>query len=346
MQNHKKTNQEGYTFAGVLISIGAASGLALIAAQLVTQSRKIVNPIKNTSYIMDLKHYINNNFNCEKTMEIISCDGKKVQTYRKNGEMLTDPVGTDFYRNQEENGKYEFLVNASCNDGQFDFFYTYKTPDNELEDERHLFDSIPIVCEFGEPSQGPCEEGVDVVTFEDYANGDPVPNDAFQADYGITLNPVRPLVIAKNGSISPVDEKDKAFLCNNCPGKDVPNGVGDDSQHEIGKYFLTDEGKGGTDFELEVNYDTPVTGASGSLLDLDGKEEWIVKAYSGTDLVYNKTFKGKKGDDSTPTVWKVENDPPVEFDRLVLVGKDGGKQFGLAFDNFSPSSVCDTFSLP
>lgn len=342
----RNANEAGFSLVSLMVTVGLAGGVAVLGSNMAKQAKQLSNPIKKAADVSDLKHLVYENFDCDKTLAKVTCNNSKIDTFQANGSRLTSSVGTDFYRNKAKNNEYEFIVSASCDSkNDFNFFYTLKTPFMEEKNPQHLFDEIPIACGFV-PTAGPCQQGVDVITFEEFANGEGISGNAFEAQYGVRISTNRPLEIAKNGSRSNVDKGDKAFMCNNCPGGDTPNGVGDETRTEIGKNFLTDVGKGGTDMTMTVNYTNPVTAASGTILDLDGKEKWIVRAYSGNTLVYSKTYQGQRNQDHIPTVWKVENDPPVEFDRLELRGTDNGKQFGLAFDNFSPSSVCDPFSLP
>ena len=138
--NSKRKKEAGYSLLGVLISLGLVSGIALTMAKMSKQSRHMVHPIKRTSYVMDLKYYINSNFSCEETLKNVTCSAGSadINTYRKSGEVLTETTGTDFYRSKQKDDKYSFVVNATCEDAYINFYYT-----TDIDPEKkHLFDEI------------------------------------------------------------------------------------------------------------------------------------------------------------------------------------------------------------
>ena len=342
----KKSKEEsGYSLLEIILAIAMLSGLTLMIARFSVQSMQIRDMISHKSYVMDLQHYIHNNFSCEKTFENIDCvlkPNKKIETYRFDGEILTESFGTDFLKKKNPNSLEKFLVNAECNGNHINFYYT-----DQLVAEKHLFNELPIVC----AKKTSCKAGVHTLSFENFSDGDFIPNNAFENEFGITLTPSAPLKVAKNGTLESVSGGQHAYECGVCGSKASGkryNGVRNDSDHQVGRFFITDDSKD-TSFTLRIDYTNPVTEASGIILDLDPDESWTVKAYSGDDEVYSEVYSGSGKYDGAPMLWKVENDPIVEFDRIELIGQDGNGgpgNFGLAFDNFSPSKICEEFHLP
>ena len=355
----KKNKQAGYSLIGVMVSIGLLSGLVLIGAKMSKQVRTLKNPIKRASYINDLKHYVSSAFSCEETLKNVDCSAGSeeepipIPTYRESGELLTTIEGTNFYEEKNDDGKYSFVVKADCYDRFLNFHYT---TDEALVDKEymHLFDDIPVIC-----GGGPCVEGVDTLSFEGFEHNDPIDNNQFKDDFGITFATTAPMKIAQNGTKKSIEGGDHAYECGECGSKESGkryNGGRKDSEHEVGNFFVTDDSKD-TEFTLTVDYEKSASEASGIILDLDKGETWIVQAFDEDGKeIYSRTYEGDGKYDGAPLFWKVDQEPPfwtggtdAKFDTIVLTGKDdvgGTGNFGLAFDNFSPSKICDEFHLP
>jgi PKD domain len=112
----------------------------------------------------------------------------------------------------------------------------------------------------------------------------------------------------------------------------------------VGCLFLTDDNIHNTQAHtLRVNYITPVFLASGELLDIDVTEIWTVEALDANDqVIASEVFRD--GDPGTgegiATPWSFSLAEPIHAIRLTPDWVTT-HNFGLAFDNFSPSSVPD-----
>jgi len=109
---------------------------------------------------------------------------------------------------------------------------------------------------------------------------------------------------------------------------------------EVGQYFLTDDAKAGLSSPLIVTYVNPVKSASGVIIDIDFDEKWLIIA---TDIDNNEISRLElsKQDPETgngvATKWSIDADSAV-IKSLTITGEADASAFGLAFDNFSPSS--------
>ena len=131
-------SQAGYSAVGVLVTISLLGVLIMIMSQQSRQMEQLAKPIALSADLMDLRHYIRENFSCVKTNKFNSCNDqiKKVNTYGKNGGLLTSTNGTLFYK---------FEVTAECYDLEYHLYFKNKNGEF-LGNKQHLFDSIPIVC--------------------------------------------------------------------------------------------------------------------------------------------------------------------------------------------------------
>lgn len=134
-----------------------------------------------------------------------------------------------------------------------------------------------------------------------------------------------------------------AFIGHN-GGADRPH----PSQEEnVGQFFLTDDGEfnnGGLAYALRVNYledFPPVYRAYGELLDLDDEEWWILRALRSDGSViqeqrYDVFSDGAGNGQAAP--WYFDLAEPIRAIEFIP-HQDDNDNFGLAFDNFSPSSI-------
>lgn len=108
-----------------------------------------------------------------------------------------------------------------------------------------------------------------------------------------------------------------------------------------GDFFLTDDGiVSGPPSALIVDYLTPVSAASGILLDIDGSEEWTVTAFdSALTPLDSLVLPPNNVLDGSASFWSFDLGSPVIVRiRLEYTGAQNAG-VGLAFDNFSPSSA-------
>ncbi len=137
------------------------------------------------------------------------------------------------------------------------------------------------------------------------------------------------------------------------PSRSVPAcGVNRRSVHDVpgegtdvGCFFLTDDGHHNTNaFGLRINYLTPVNRAYGELIDLDAEEYWVVTAFDaeGNEIARQEFVDDDPGTDPEEngmvTAWLFDLDELISAIEFVP-GTYSPHPFGLAFDNFSPSSI-------
>ena len=195
------------------------------------------------------------------------------------------------------------------------------------------------------------------IDFETLPDGSPVIDemfisDQFEADFGVRFDLVDPVTLLPVGSpqIAQVGAPQTAF--NGC-GPDTPL---DDQQ--IGSFFLTDDTSvsnvAGT---LLLSYSSPVAQSAGAVLDVDTRssgafEEWTIEALaSDMSVLETRVITAPSGPD-TCNIRQGPGDARAigfVFDRAVadihfIVLRYTGtatSSIGLAFDNFSPTSIPD-----
>ena len=181
---------------------------------------------------------------------------------------------------------------------------------------------------------GPCELVGETIDFESIPGtvpsaGLPIQNQ-FEFTHGITfsLEPAGSPVLAEVGSPA------EAFI----------SGRGDDTavpEAGIGQFFLTDDGvlAGLEALTLRVNYLTPTQFASGTILDIDFDERFVVEAYDSLGVLIDslEIVAGDPGTgDGQGTRWRVGGQSSeIQFLRF-LGRRNANGQFGFGFDNFSP----------
>jgi hypothetical protein len=123
-------------------------------------------------------------------------------------------------------------------------------------------------------------------------------------------------------------------------GPDQPR---NDTQDQVGQYFLTDDGvHDSNECGLRITYTVPVRRAYGELLDVDNNELWSVKALDayGAVIAQDTISKYDQGGGNGGAVpWQFDLDQDIHQIELIPWGTGSSYRFGLAFDNFRPSST-------
>ena len=110
----------------------------------------------------------------------------------------------------------------------------------------------------------------------------------------------------------------------------------------VGRFFLTDKTTG-QPRNLIIEYSSPVTGASGVILDIDHKDAWTIEPrdIDGNILsndVVTLDINSSNAGDGVATPWSVKAATPEIYSiRIRYTGNSTTP--GLAFDNFSPTNV-------
>ena len=196
--------------------------------------------------------------------------------------------------------------------------------------------SVSIVAAVAAFAPGPLL--ATIIDFETVPGDTPVEglhiSNQYEASEGVTfsLQSGGTPVLAKVGSPA------TAFIGpNNGPDTPAPN-------QGIGQYFLTDDGllNGLTADPLIVTYSTPTAAASGSIVDIDFDESFLVEAFdAGSALIDSFTINaGDAGTgDGIATFWSIQH-ATADIMSIRFTGtRTTSGVFGLAFDNFSARSV-------
>lgn len=109
---------------------------------------------------------------------------------------------------------------------------------------------------------------------------------------------------------------------------------------DTGQFFLTDDGiVGAPPSMLIIDYLTPVAAASGVILDIDGTEEWTIEALDGDGNVLTTVVLGPNNNlDGSAALWTFDEGMPI-IEQITMQYSGIQTIVGLAFDNFSPSSL-------
>ncbi|MFK7888474.1 MAG: thrombospondin type 3 repeat-containing protein [Gammaproteobacteria bacterium] len=107
-----------------------------------------------------------------------------------------------------------------------------------------------------------------------------------------------------------------------------------------GQFFLTDDGiVGAPPSTLIIDYLAPVAAASGIILDIDGTEEWTIEALDGDgNVLTTVVLEPNNNLDGSATLWTFDEGLPV-IAQITIAYSGTQTIVGLAFDNFSPSSI-------
>jgi hypothetical protein len=109
-----------------------------------------------------------------------------------------------------------------------------------------------------------------------------------------------------------------------------------------GRFFLTDTSSGQPP-NLIIDYTTPVSAASGVIIDVDHEDAWKIEARDiNTNVIANLvatlTPNVLNSGDGVATPWSVSTNLPVIYSiRVRFTGTS--PRPGLAFDNFSPTNA-------
>jgi len=111
-------------------------------------------------------------------------------------------------------------------------------------------------------------------------------------------------------------------------------------EQSVGDYFLTDNTSLGLSGDLIITYVNPVKAASGVILDIDGGEIWNIIAFDSNANELQK-ISLKSGETGTgegiASQWSIEVANNI-IKSIKIKGSKPTGDFGLAFDNFSPST--------
>lgn len=105
---------------------------------------------------------------------------------------------------------------------------------------------------------------------------------------------------------------------------------------DYGRAFLTEDGVGGADRQIIINYAMPVAQASGYLLDVDGSEQFTLTSYSDEGVTVIDRFVIRAGDtftgDGRATIWSFDHfSRDIRQIRIQSTGPAGGDP--IAIDN-------------
>jgi hypothetical protein len=199
------------------------------------------------------------------------------------------------------------------------------------------------------------------IDFETLPDGSPIIDemfisDQYQADFGVRFDLVDPVTLLPTGSpqIAEVGAPQTAF--NGC-GPDTPL---DDQQ--IGSFFLTDDTSvSNTAGTLLLTYSNPVAQSAGAILDVDTRsggnfEEWTIEALASDMSVLETrvitaptgpgTCNATAGPGDATAIGFVFDRANADIHFIVLrYTGTANSSIGLAFDNFSPTSIPDAPSV-
>lgn len=164
------------------------------------------------------------------------------------------------------------------------------------------------------------------------------------APYFVRFERIHPVLGVQPATLAEVGSPETAFVGPahlGCDGTrsndDKPNrGV----LYDVGCYFLTDDGQNGRNTTIQpivVRYTVPVLQASGYILDIDNSERFVVHARDQNDVdITAPIVLDPTGENGDASKWAFDLDEPVFSIRIE--GTGGTK--GIAFDEFSPSTIC------
>ena len=329
-----KDDQGGYSAISTLVVIGIIGSVVLMVNQSVLLLEKSSRQISSYTELINVKHYIRENFSCQETTEQSNCgtDSSDVDTFGFNGNMLTSGLGSSFDK---------YLIKSECMNDEHHFLF--KDTAEEDGEWKPLFNSVPFFCQ-----EAACD-AIDTVSFEELPDGSPIVEgmaitDQFAASHGVSFSRLNndPVYIAQRGG------ENRTFDCRTCDPRGY-NQVHDEPDQPIGQFFLTDRnGIRGRSTDLVINYSDPVEEASAVLIDVDRDEEYLIEAFNEDgDLISSQVYgaPGRFTLDGRTLQWKIEGLPPGELISSIVIQGTKAGNLGFAFDNFSPSKVCNAVSI-
>jgi hypothetical protein len=113
----------------------------------------------------------------------------------------------------------------------------------------------------------------------------------------------------------------------------------------VGRFFVSDRASG-QPRNFIIEYTSPVSAASGAIIDIDHKDAWAIEPRDINDLVLsnyvvNLDTNSVNSGDGIATPWSISAPTPMIYSiRIRYTGSTS--QPGLAFDNFSPTNALPT----
>jgi len=223
--------------------------------------------------------------------------------------------------------------------------------------------SIAMICSFLSLSSVAISQTIDFETLPSgAATTDNMLIDAqYEAEYGVRFVLVDRLTGQEIGfpRIAKVGAPLTAFV--SCGGDDTP-----DSGLGVGDSFLTDDGALGNSADLVIKYLSPVSHASGVILDVDARssdpgaiELWEVRAFSTSGFFITGTViaapqgpdepgcEGFNGEGDGSARGFSFSRPTADIARIQFTYAGSAKlgSVGLAFDNFSPALAIEDLEV-
>jgi len=200
----------------------------------------------------------------------------------------------------------------------------------------------------------------DIIDFEmipgDTAEEGLLIDDQFLSTHGVTF---RLEGTTAKPRLAKVGEPVYAFA--GYPNDDGADTPAPDQAFDIGDFFLTDDAAIGLWHALIIEYATPVSAASGHIIDIDGaatgqsgwhfgeNEQFTVEARASNgdilDSVILTAGDPLTGDGMVTPWWFDIGTEEIHSIRIDYTGTKPESYVGLAFDNFSPSEVPEPASL-
>jgi hypothetical protein len=191
--------------------------------------------------------------------------------------------------------------------------------------------------------------GAQIIDFEKMPDGSlptegMVISNQFQQLYGVSFaftNGAYPCIAVKDGTNTIAFYGPPSSSKKNHPA----------ANQNVGQFFLTDDGRargnGSPPPPLVITYATPVSAASGVILDVDLQESWKLEARNAqtqvlATVILDNTAATPNRGDGRACPWAFTNEGITSI-VISYTGSDGGP--GLAFDNFSPALPVNPASL-
>jgi hypothetical protein len=202
------------------------------------------------------------------------------------------------------------------------------------------FTTLAVLCLFNSPQSRSAaidfEQSIGVPPFEGMAI-----SNQFEPFFGITFR-LEKANGADKGSpvVARVGYPQAAFIRDGGVASDTPKGIYAES---IGTYFLSDSPAGDSrDFKLILDFATPVSQASGYILDIDAGEQVNVAAYadsmSANALASTNYVAGGPGTgDGAATFWSFSR-PTRDILRIEIDGNGANLGYDLFSSDYTPTN--------